>query len=64
LAKNPDIVSVTIGKRQVKVHPESLEGEERDEAWKMVVSLAPGYGKYEETTDRLIPIIRLTPVGA
>jgi deazaflavin-dependent oxidoreductase (nitroreductase family) len=63
LAKNPDKVSVTTGKRAIKVHAESLEGEERAEAWKMVVSLAPGYGKYEEITDRLIPIIRLTPIG-
>lgn len=63
LAKNPDQVSVTIGKREIQVHPESLEGEERDAAWKRVVSLAPLYGRYEQTTDRRIPIIRLTPKG-
>jgi deazaflavin-dependent oxidoreductase (nitroreductase family) len=61
LAKNPDQVSVTVGKREIEVQPESLEGEERDAAWKEVVSLAPGYGRYERTTDRRIPIIRLTP---
>jgi hypothetical protein len=37
---------------------------EREKAWRMVVSLAPGYGKYETTTDRRIPIFRLTPTEA
>ena len=63
LAKNPGQVSVTIGKREVRVHPESLEGEEREAAWQRVVGLAPGYRRYEVTTDRQIPIIRLTPKG-
>lgn len=63
LVKNPDHVTVTIGKEQVKVRADSLEGEERDAAWRRVVSLSPGYGRYERTTDRQIPVIRLTPVG-
>jgi deazaflavin-dependent oxidoreductase (nitroreductase family) len=63
LVKNPDQVSVTMGKQKVMVHPDSLEGEERDAAWNMVVALAPRYGKYEHTTDRRIPVIRLTPKG-
>jgi deazaflavin-dependent oxidoreductase (nitroreductase family) len=61
LAKNPDQVWVTVAKEDYKVHPESLQGSERDEAWKRIVALAPGFGKYETTTDRLIPVIRLTP---
>lgn len=64
LVKNPNEVSVTIGKQVISVDPESLEGVERGAAWNRVVSRAPGYGKYEETTDRQIPIIRLTPKGS
>jgi len=59
LAKNPDQVWITTGKRRVKVRPETLEGAERDRAWQEVTSLAPGYGRYLEVTDRVIPIVRL-----
>jgi len=59
LAKNPDQVWVTTGERRIKVRPETLEGAERDRAWQKVTSLAPGYGRYLEITDRVIPIVRL-----
>jgi deazaflavin-dependent oxidoreductase (nitroreductase family) len=63
LVRNPDQAWVTIEKQKVKVLPESLADAERDDAWNRIVSLAPGYMKYEKTTDRQIPIIRLTPVA-
>ena len=47
------------GKRRIKVTPETLEGAERERAWQELTSLAPGYGKYLESTDRVIPIVRL-----
>ena len=59
MAKNPDQVWITTGKRRIKVRPETLEGAERDRAWQEVASLAPGYGRYLEVTDRVIPIVRL-----
>jgi len=61
LAKNPGQVWVTVEQEVHKVNPDSLHGAERGEAWKRIVSLAPQFGKYEKTTDRLIPVIRLTP---
>jgi deazaflavin-dependent oxidoreductase (nitroreductase family) len=64
LAKNPEQVWIKIGKQDLKVHPDSLPGSEREEAWKRVVSLAPGYAPYETKTDREIPIIRLTPASS
>lgn len=63
LAKNPGQVWVTVKGEAHRVQPESLHGAERDEAWKRIVSMAPGFGKYEQTTDRLIPVIRLTPAA-
>ena len=59
MAKHPDQVWVMSDKRRIKVTPETLEGAERDRAWQQVTSLAPGYRRYETTTDRIIPIIRL-----
>jgi deazaflavin-dependent oxidoreductase (nitroreductase family) len=64
LARNPDKVSVQVGKRKVKVRPESLTGAERTEAWRRIVSLAPSYGKIPEQTDRQVPVVRLTPESA
>jgi deazaflavin-dependent oxidoreductase (nitroreductase family) len=63
LAQNPDRVSVDVGKRHVKVRPESLNGSAREAAWRRVVERSPRYGTYEEKTDRLIPVVRLTPTG-
>jgi deazaflavin-dependent oxidoreductase (nitroreductase family) len=61
LAKNPDEVWVKVGKDHLKVQPQSLSGAEREKAWAWIVSKAKGYKRYETTTDREIPIIRLTP---
>src|SRR5438132_7395588 len=61
IAKNPDQVWITTGKRRIKVRPETLKGAERDRAWHEVTSLAPGYGRYLELTDRVIPIVSLRP---
>jgi deazaflavin-dependent oxidoreductase (nitroreductase family) len=61
MARNPDKVWIEIGKRTLMVAPESLQGAERAEAWQRIVSLAPGYGAYQEQTDREIPVVRLRP---
>ncbi len=62
LAKNPDQAWIEVGKRRLKVHPESLKGADRTEAWQRIVSLSPGYGSYQRKTDREIPIVRLRSV--
>ena len=62
LIKNPNQAWVKAGGQdEVKVHPELLEGPEREAAWEHIVERAPGFGKYETTTDRQIPVFRLTP---
>jgi deazaflavin-dependent oxidoreductase (nitroreductase family) len=60
LARRPDDVSIEIEGQKFAVVPESLHGAERERAWGRVVALAPGYGHYAVTTDREIPIVRLT----
>jgi deazaflavin-dependent oxidoreductase (nitroreductase family) len=61
LARRPDDAWATIAGKRFAVRAESLSGHERTRAWGRIVSLAPGYGKYEVDTDREIPIVRLTP---
>jgi deazaflavin-dependent oxidoreductase (nitroreductase family) len=63
LARNPDQVWVDLGDGEVPVTPGLITGDERETVWKMVVTRSPGYGKYEEKTDRRIPLIRLTKRG-
>jgi deazaflavin-dependent oxidoreductase (nitroreductase family) len=62
LAKNPDKVWVEVDRRETRVRPEGLQGEERDEAWRQIVARAPSFGGYPGKTDRQIPVVRLTAV--
>ncbi|HEX3507349.1 MAG TPA: nitroreductase/quinone reductase family protein [Candidatus Dormibacteraeota bacterium] len=60
---HPDQIWLEVGKRKMKVHAESLRGAEREEAFGRVAAVAPQYGEYPKKTDRVIPVIRLTPVS-
>jgi deazaflavin-dependent oxidoreductase (nitroreductase family) len=62
MAKNPDKVWIQIGNRKLKVHPESLRGDERLAAWQRIVSESPVYAGYQQKTDREIPVVRLRSV--
>jgi deazaflavin-dependent oxidoreductase (nitroreductase family) len=62
LARNPDKVWVEVDRDRFKVTPEIIGGAERPEAWRRIVAEAPQFGKYEHTTDREIPVVRLTRV--
>ena len=44
-------------------HAQTLAGAEREEAYSRVASQAPRYGEYPKKTDRVIPVIRLTPAS-
>ncbi len=59
LAKNPDKASVDVGEGEVPVEAQLLTGAQRESAWVHVVELASGFGRYEDQTDREIPIFRL-----
>ncbi|GHH78926.1 nitroreductase/quinone reductase family protein [Promicromonospora soli] len=61
LAANPDQVTVEQAGRKVAVTAEELHGAEREQAWKRITTEADQFRKYEETTDRELPVIRLTP---
>ena len=59
LARKPE-ATIEIDGRSIDVRAQSLHGAEREREWARIVSLAPGYGKYEQQTDREIPVVRLT----
>jgi deazaflavin-dependent oxidoreductase (nitroreductase family) len=60
LAAHPDRARIETAGQSAAVTAEELHGTERDDAWRQIVTAAPRFGKYEQQTDRVIPIIRLT----
>ena len=42
---------------------EILDGEEYETMWARVVKWAPGFQKYQDRTERQIPLVRLRPVA-
>jgi deazaflavin-dependent oxidoreductase (nitroreductase family) len=61
LAKHPDKVWLEVGNRKMRVKPQLLHGPEREAAYARVAAIAKQYAKYPKSTDREIPVIRLTP---
>jgi deazaflavin-dependent oxidoreductase (nitroreductase family) len=60
MAKHPDDIWLEVGSERFKVAGESLEGQERADALARIAAISARYGKYQEKTDREIPIVRLT----
>lgn len=59
LAANPDRVSVEIPGGTVAVTAEQLHGAERAAAWNQIVTASAQFAKYQQKTDRELPVIRL-----
>jgi deazaflavin-dependent oxidoreductase (nitroreductase family) len=51
---------VEYGTKTFAVVATELDGDERARAWQHMLETWPNYAKYEERTDRLIPVFRLT----
>jgi deazaflavin-dependent oxidoreductase (nitroreductase family) len=64
LGANPDRVHIELSGRRLAVTAEQLHGAERDEAWRQITTAAPQFRKYQEQTDRELPVIRLVPKPA
>jgi deazaflavin-dependent oxidoreductase (nitroreductase family) len=60
MVHNPDDLWLEVGKRRVKVQGESLLGAKRTAAINRIAAISARYGKYQERTDREIPVVRLT----
>ena len=61
LAAHPDQVWIETPGGKVAVTAQQLHGAERDQAWQQITTAAPRFAKYQQATDRELPIIRLVP---
>jgi deazaflavin-dependent oxidoreductase (nitroreductase family) len=64
MAAHPDQVWIELPDRKLRVTPEQLAGERREEAWQRITSVQPRYAKYQTKTDRTLPVVRLVPADA
>jgi deazaflavin-dependent oxidoreductase (nitroreductase family) len=62
LLANPE-VTVEVGTTTVRARARVTQGEERDAFWARQVAARPAFADYEASTDRVIPVIVLEPVG-
>jgi len=60
LMAHPDI-EIELGDERVRVRAQEIKGAERDELYARQVSLYPKFGEYQRKTERVIPVIALTP---
>lgn len=61
LAAHPDDVQIEVEGRRMAVVAEQLHGAERADAWQRIIAAAPRFAKYQQKTDRELPVIRLMP---
>lgn len=65
MANRPDQVwaEIPAQKRKLRVRTLQLEGGERQAAWQRITEAQPRFAKYQEKTDRVLPVIRLEPAA-
>jgi len=61
LKANPE-ASIEVGAQTVAVRATELRGEERDRFYALQAARYPGFATYQENTDRVIPVVALTPI--
>jgi deazaflavin-dependent oxidoreductase (nitroreductase family) len=62
LKAHPD-VSIEVGTDTIAVRAEEATGEERDRLFRAQAERSPQFAEYERKTERVIPVIVLTPTG-
>ncbi len=60
IAAHPDDVRIKIDGREIAVTAEQLHGAERAEAWQQITAAAHRFARFQQKTDRELPVIRLT----
>lgn len=60
IAAHPDRVSIELDGRTHDVTVAELHGQQREQAWQQIVAANNRFAKYQEKTDRQLPVIRLT----
>jgi deazaflavin-dependent oxidoreductase (nitroreductase family) len=62
LQANPQ-AAVHLGGRRIPVRAYTAKGEERERLWQLALTVYPTYARYQERTDREIPVVVLEPIG-
>jgi deazaflavin-dependent oxidoreductase (nitroreductase family) len=62
MAAHPDQIRIEVEGKRFRVTAEQLEGPRREAAWQRIASEQPRYARYQQKTDRVLPVIRLSPV--
>jgi len=60
MAAHPDQVWIEFGGRRTRVTPVQLDSGARAQAWQRITQAQPRYASYQQKTDRVLPVIRLT----
>jgi deazaflavin-dependent oxidoreductase (nitroreductase family) len=61
LRAHPDAL-IQVGSRAIRVRAREGRGEERAQLWKQLISINGEYAQYEGRTDRVIPVVVLSPL--
>jgi deazaflavin-dependent oxidoreductase (nitroreductase family) len=61
LRAHPD-TRIEVGDQILDVRAAELHGAERDEKFQQQAAMYPGFARYQQMTDRKIPVIALTPL--
>ncbi len=61
LRANPR-VTVEVGTDKFQAQAEQVSEPERSRLYQKMVDMMPGFAEYEQKTDRVIPVIKLTPM--
>jgi deazaflavin-dependent oxidoreductase (nitroreductase family) len=61
MAAHPDKVQIEVDGRKVAVAAGQLYGAERAEAWQQITATSLQFARFQQKTDRKLPVIHLTP---
>ena len=62
LVDNP-AATIQVGGRKLAVHAETASTEERERLWPLAARMYSGYDAYRAKTERVIPVVLLTPAA-
>jgi deazaflavin-dependent oxidoreductase (nitroreductase family) len=63
LAAHPDQLSIELADGRHEVIAEQLSSPSREQIWLRIIAAQPRYAKYQNKTDRELPVIHLMPRG-
>lgn len=63
IAAHPDRLQIELQGQKIAVTAEQLTGPAREQAWQHIVATQPRYAKYQQKTDRQLPVIHLMPTA-